>query len=42
MTIKSHRKPVLFKTCVGLEPNLECIKSYEWFHPKKHQTVNLA
>ena len=42
MTIKSHRKPVLFKTCVGFEPNLECIKSYERFHPKKHQTVNLA
>ena len=42
MTIKSHLKSVSFKTCVGFEPNLECIKSYEWFHQKKYQTDNLA
>ena len=35
--IKSHPKPV-----VDFESNLESVRSYECFHPKKYQSDNLA
>ena len=39
---KSHLKPVRLKIYANFESNSESVKSYEWFHPKKYQSDNLA